>query len=73
MNNRILELAEQAGAYCEVLRGGDYKPPHLDNMSLEKFAELFAVEISEIVQDLVDSKVPSEEFPLIIRKLFRRQ
>jgi hypothetical protein len=33
-------MAEQAGAYCEVLRGGDYKPPQLDGMNLEKFAEL---------------------------------
>ena len=40
MNERIYELAEQAGAYCEVLRGGDYKPPVLDGMNLEKFAEL---------------------------------
>jgi hypothetical protein len=40
VNKKIYELAEQAGAYCEVLSGGDYKPPVLDGMSLEKFSEL---------------------------------
>ena len=41
MNERIYELATQAGAYCETyLHGGDPKPPILDNMDLEKFAEL---------------------------------
>ena len=44
MNERIYELAEQAGAYCESLRGGDYKPPVLDLMNLEKFAELIVRE-----------------------------
>ena len=44
MNERIYELAEQAGAYCESLRGGDYKPPVLDLMNLEKFAELIVKE-----------------------------
>jgi hypothetical protein len=39
MNKLIYELAEKAGAYCEVLSGGDYKPPVLYNMNLEKFAE----------------------------------
>jgi len=48
MNERIYELAEQAGAYCEVLRGGDYKPPVLDGMNLEKFAELIVRECVEI-------------------------
>jgi len=47
MNERIYELAEQAGAYCESLRGGDYKPPVLDLMNLEKFAEL-------IIQDIIN-------------------
>jgi len=41
MNERIRELAEQAGAYCE-----DYKPPVLEYMDLEKFAEL-------VEQDLI--------------------
>jgi hypothetical protein len=44
MNERIYELAEQAGAYCESLRGGDYKPPVLDLMNLEKFAQLIVRE-----------------------------
>ena len=48
MNERIYELAEQAGAYCEVLRGGDYKPPVLDGMNLEKFAELIVLKCAEI-------------------------
>jgi len=51
MNERIYELAEQAGAYCEVLRGGDYKPPVLDGMNLEKFAELIVRECISIVDD----------------------
>ena len=49
MNERIYELAEQAGAYCEVLRGGDYKPPVLDGMNLEKFAELIVRECMNVV------------------------
>jgi len=49
MNERIYELAEQAGAYCEVLRGGDYKPPVLDGMNLEKFAELIVAECSKVI------------------------
>ena len=40
MHKRIYELAEQAGAYCESLRGGDYKPPVLDLMNLEKINRL---------------------------------
>jgi hypothetical protein len=52
MNERIYLLAEQAGAYCEVLRGGDYKPPQLDSMNLEKFAELIVREcIKECKQE----------------------
>jgi len=50
MNERIYELAEQAGAYCESLRGGDYKPPVLDLMNLEKFAELIVRECAELVE-----------------------
>jgi len=47
MHKRIYELAEQAGAYCESLRGGDCKPPVLDLMNLEKFAAL-------LIQDCAD-------------------
>jgi len=47
MNKRIYDLATRAGAYCETyLYGGDPKPPVLDSMNLEKFAEL-------IVQDCI--------------------
>jgi len=45
MNERIYELATRAGAYCETyLHGGDPKPPVLDGMDLEKFAELIVRE-----------------------------
>ena len=45
MNERIYELATRAGAYCETyLHGGDPKPPILDNMDLEKFAQLIVLE-----------------------------
>jgi hypothetical protein len=54
MNERIYELAEQAGAYCEVLRGGDYKPPVLDGMNLEKFAELIVQKCADIGEQYAD-------------------
>ena len=45
MNERIYEFATKAGAYCETyLHGGDPKPPVLDNMDLEKFAQLIVLE-----------------------------
>ena len=45
MNERIYELATQAGAYCETyLYGGDPKPAQLDHMDLEKFALLIVQE-----------------------------
>ena len=45
MNERIYEFATKAGAYCETyLHGGDPKPPVLDYMDLEKFAELIVQE-----------------------------
>ena len=45
MNERIYEFATRAGAYCETyLHGGDPKPPVLDNMDLEKFAQLIVLE-----------------------------
>jgi len=56
MNERIYELAEQAGAYCEVLRGGDYKPPVLDGMNLEKFAELIVRECADYITEYYDSR-----------------
>jgi hypothetical protein len=58
MNERIYLLAEQAGAYCEVLRGGDYKPPVLDSMNLEKFAELIIRECAGVVAEHFDSSEP---------------
>jgi hypothetical protein len=51
MNHKIYELAERAGAYCEVLRGGDYKPPDLTYMSLEKYTELIVRECAKIAID----------------------
>ena len=60
MNKRIYELAEQAGAYCESLRGGDYKPPVLDLMNLEKFAELLIQECADFAysQSIYSRGVP---------------
>ena len=49
MNERIYEFATRAGAYCETyLHGGDPKPPILDNMDLEKFAQLIVKECVHI-------------------------
>jgi hypothetical protein len=49
MNERYLELAAASGAYCESLLGGDYKPPELNGMDIEKFAKLI---IRECVKHL---------------------
>ena len=49
MNERIYKLATEAGAYCETyLHGGDPNPPILDNMDLEKFAELIVRECEQV-------------------------
>ena len=51
MNERIYEFATKAGAYCETyLHGGDPKPPVLDSMDLEKFAELIVKHIVEKIE-----------------------
>lgn len=50
MNERIYELATEAGAYCETyLYGGDTKPPVLEGMDLEKFAELIIIECAIVI------------------------
>ena len=43
-NHRVLELAAASGAYCESLLGGDYKPPELSGMNIDKFAKLIILE-----------------------------
>ena len=49
MNDKIYRMATEAGAYCETyLHGGDPKPPILDNMDLEKFAQLIVLECADI-------------------------
>ena len=54
MNKRIYEFATQAGAYCETyLYGGDPKPPVLDNMDLEKFAQLIVQECMKVCKSRV--------------------
>jgi len=64
MNERINELATQAGAYCETyLYGGDPKPPVLDNMDLEKFAELIVRKCAEIAE----TAEPYQSRDLILR------
>ena len=64
MNERIYELATQAGAYCETyLYGGDPKPPVLDNMDLKKFAELIVRKCAEIAE----TAEPYQSRDLILR------
>lgn len=49
MNSLIYKFATEAGAYCETyLHGGDPKPPVLDGMNLEKFAELIVRECAKV-------------------------
>jgi hypothetical protein len=50
MIDRAYELAEEAGAYCESLRGGDYKPPILDQMNLEEYTRLIVLECSRMIE-----------------------
>ena len=64
MNERIYELASQAGAYCETyLYGGDPKPPVLDNMDLEKLGELIVRKCAEIAE----TAEPYQSRDLILR------
>jgi len=65
MNKRFLELASESGAYCESLLGGDYKPPELSGMNLEKFAKLI---IRECVRHLEDDDLAEAAYEL--RKQF---
>ena len=57
MNERIYEFATKAGAYCETyLHGGDPKPPVLDYMDLEKFAELIVRECINVIGESRESR-----------------
>ena len=64
-NHRILELASESGAYCESLLGGDYKPPDLGGMNIEKFSKLI---IKECVRHLENDNL--EEAAYELRKYF---
>ena len=60
MNKLIYEFATEAGAYCETyLYGGDPKPPMLDGMNLEKFAELIIRECCEIADEVERAEMGS--------------
>jgi hypothetical protein len=67
MNERIYLLAEQAGAYCEVLRGGDYKPPVLDGMNLEKFAELIIRDCMDVVDGYTKGRTFDTHYDAVVQ------
>ena len=71
MNERIYEIATKAGAYCETyLHGGDPKPPILDNMDLEKFAELIVRECIVICESGTPTQTTSGGAAELIKMKF---
>jgi hypothetical protein len=60
MNERIRELAEQAGYDIKPFYKGedDYQIPHYKDEKLEKFAELIIQECAEIVNNHFESLEP---------------
>jgi hypothetical protein len=65
MIDRAYELAEEAGAYCESLRGGDYKPPILDQMNLEEYTRLIVLECSRMIETREPRTEPAAHIYLI--------
>jgi hypothetical protein len=65
MNQRIRELAEQAGFYNMgiglIIGIEEYH---------QKFAELLINECAETVQDFVDHRFPASEYPVRLRRYF---
>jgi hypothetical protein len=75
MNERIKELAEQAG--FETDRGPLIGPsPYIKvgglcvGVPLEKFAKLIVGECALTVQDLVDHRIPASEYSEHLKKHF---
>jgi hypothetical protein len=81
MNERIRELAKQAGDYVNEV----YTPPvrsktpgkiwedgHIgwNEQFQAKFAELIVRKCAETVQDFVDHRFPASEYPVRLRRYF---
>jgi len=71
MNERIKQLAEQAGLRFTQLMSNPMVPiVDGKETDLEKFAELIVRECAETIQDFVDHRFPASEYPVRLKRYF---